>query len=116
MRSKLELRFSQLHPELPYESRRLPYVKPHTYTPDFTVTPTAFFELKGLFSAADRTKTLLVREQNPGTKIFFVFQNPHLKLGPKSKTTYAAWCEQHGFEWAHESDHEAIQAFIEREK
>lgn len=32
--------------------------------------------------------------------IRFVFQNPKNKLYKRSKTTYADWCDKHGFKWA----------------
>jgi len=32
--------------------------------------------------------------------IRFVFSNSRNKLNKKSKTTYADWCDKHGFKWA----------------
>jgi hypothetical protein len=84
-----------------YEAFRIPYVgKPHTYTPDFTLANGIVVETKGYFTAADRTKHLLVRDQHPDVAIRFVFQRSTTKLSKTSKTTYAAWCQKHGFQYA----------------
>lgn len=82
-----------------YETSKFPYISSHTYTPDFQLSLTKFVETKGLFSAADRSKHLKVREQNPQLKILFVFQNPYQRLTRKSTTTYADWCDKHNFKW-----------------
>lgn len=99
MKSGLERDFAKLHPTAQYEPVRLSYTVRHTYTPDFKIAENTFVECKGLFTAADRAKHLHVKKQHPEVKIIFVFQNPHLRLSKLSKTTYAEWCEQHGFEW-----------------
>ena len=87
--------------KLKYEPTRLSYVIPasaHTYTPDFHLEGTnIWIETKGLFSAADRKKMLLVKEQHPDKTFIIVFQNPLLKLTKTSKTTYADWCRKNGF-------------------
>ena len=71
------------------------------YTPDFRLLRTGILvETKGRFTAADRRKHLQVRESNPDLDIRFVFQNPNAKLYKGSKTTYAQWCDRHGFIWA----------------
>lgn len=98
-RSKLEARYAKAHPRLPYETTKIPYVVTHTYTPDFQVGPNSFVEVKGLFSSADRSKHLYVKKQHPEITIEFVFQNPYLTLNKSSKTTYADWCDKHGFAW-----------------
>lgn len=98
-RSKLEARFAKANPKLPYEKVKLPYVVTHTYCPDFQVGPNHFIEVKGLFSSADRSKHLYVKAQHPEVTIEFVFQNPYLTLNKRSKTTYADWCNKHGFAW-----------------
>jgi hypothetical protein len=84
-----------------YEPTRLPYLKKHHYTPDFWLDEQNFFiETKGRFLPQDRTKHLLVRELNPHIDIRFVFQQPNNKLSKKSQTTYAEWCDKHGFLWS----------------
>ena len=87
-----------------YEKDKIKYVKPvtnHTYTPDFKIGKHAWYvEVKGLFSADDRKKHLLIRDQG-GPEIRFVFYNAYAKLNKRSKTTYADWCEKNGFLWSH---------------
>lgn len=100
-KSGLEHRFHTHLKDLEYEVTKVPYVSKHTYTPDFKLAENLFVETKGLFTSADRTKHLLVRDQNPQVKILFVFQNPFQTLSKKSKTTYADWCEANQFKWLH---------------
>lgn len=90
-----------------YEEHKLVYTVPErqaTYTPDFYVTTRSgkviIIETKGRFVTADRQKMLLVKEQHPDLDIRFVFSNPNSRISKKSKTTYAAWCEKHGFLYA----------------
>ena len=63
------------------------------YTPDFTLPSGIVIETKGIFDAADRKKHLLIREQFPEVDIRFVFSNPNARIGKKSVTTYAHWCD-----------------------
>jgi len=49
---------------------------------------------------SDRVKHLLIREQHPELDIRFVFSNSGNKLGKKSSTTYAQWCDKYGFKYA----------------
>ena len=90
-----------------YEQHKLTYTVPErqaTYTPDFYVTTRTgkliIVETKGRFVTADRQKMLLVKEQHPELDIRLVFSNPNSRISKKSKTTYAAWCNKHGFQWA----------------
>jgi hypothetical protein len=83
-----------------YESRHLKYCKEHTYTPDFVLTNGIIIEAKGRFLASDRTKHLLVRKYNPELDIRFLFMNARNRLSSRSRTTYAEWCDKHGFIWA----------------
>jgi hypothetical protein len=90
-----------------YEENKLVYTVPQrqaTYTPDFYVTTRSgkviIIETKGRFVTADRQKMLLVKEQHPDLDIRFVFSNPNTRISKKSQTTYAAWCEKHGFLYA----------------
>ena len=85
-----------------YESQRFTYVpKPRTYTPDFYLTKTDIYvEAKGHLDKGDRMKMLLVKEQHPDLDIRFVFLRAHNKIYKGSKTTYGAWADRHGFEWA----------------
>jgi hypothetical protein len=86
-----------------YESEEVPYIIPaseHTYHPDFKLPNGIRVETKGRFVLADRKKHLLVKQQHPELDIRFVFTNSKNKINKKSKTTYAMWCEKHGFKYA----------------
>jgi len=87
--------------EYTYEKERIPYIpKPKTYTPDFRLSNGIYIETKGRFVSSDRVKHLLIKEQRPELDIRFVFSNSGQKLSKKSKTTYAVWCDKHGFQYA----------------
>jgi len=84
-----------------YESTTLPYTVPvstHKYLVDWTIKG-AYVETKGRLTGEDRKKMLLVKEQHPDKLIVFVFSNKNKKLYKNSKTSYAAWCEKHGFNY-----------------
>lgn len=83
-----------------YETIKLKYVVEHKYTPDFPLSDTIFIEVKGYFKANDRAKHLAVREQHPDKTLYFLFANSKNKLNRNSNTTYAEWCEKHGFEYS----------------
>ena len=83
-----------------YESLRLEYFKKHHYTPDFVLGNGVIIEAKGRFVGSDRMKHLLIKEQHPDTDIRFVFMRSNNTLSRRSKTTYADWCDKHGFLWA----------------
>lgn len=86
-----------------YEEETFPYNVParkSRYTPDFRLPNDIIIEGKGEFKASDRKKHLIFREQYPHLDIRFVFTNPNSRISKKSDTTYAAWCEQHGFKYA----------------
>jgi hypothetical protein len=88
-----------------YEAKqdRIEYTRPSTlakYTPDFVLPNGIIVETKGRFMTADRKKHLLIREQFPHKDIRFVFSNPNARLYKGSPTTYAKWCEKHGFQYA----------------
>ena len=87
-----------------YHPSPLHFTSWRTYTPDFLLQTKRrtriFVETKGYFTPADRGKMLLVKEQHRGFDFRFVFMNAKNKLSKKSKTTYAQWCDKHGFKWA----------------
>lgn len=97
-----------------YEAEKLEYLRPakvSKYTPDFVIYTRLdgtsrdrplVVETKGRFLADDRQKHLLIKRQHPSLDIRFVFSNPNAKISKQSKTTYAAWCEKHGFLYARE--------------
>lgn len=86
-----------------FESEKIAYVtpmQPHKYTPDFIFHSGLIVETKGRFVAADRKKHLLIQKQHPEKDIRFVFSNPNQRITKGSKTTYAMWCDKHGFQYA----------------
>lgn len=107
-RSGLEKRTAaylrKLKVKFEYETLKIqwqPDVK--VYTPDFILPNGIIIETKGRFLPSDRAKHLKVKEQHPEYDIRFVFSNPNAKISKGSKSTYAAWCEQHGFKYARET-------------
>lgn len=88
-----------------YEDQVVEYLKPAKiarYTPDFVLENGIVIEVKGRFLTADRQKHLLVKQQHPHLDIRFVFSRSKERISKKSKTTYANWCEKHGFLYADE--------------
>jgi Phage endonuclease I len=86
-----------------YEKHKIKYTKPateHVYTPDFKLPNGIYVETKGRFVTEDRKKHVLIKSQHPELDIRFVFQNSKNKIRKGSKTTYADWCEKHGFIYA----------------
>tara|TARA_R100001530_G_scaffold135422_1_gene112594 strand:+ start:1940 stop:2332 length:393 start_codon:yes stop_codon:yes gene_type:complete len=103
LESKIAKQLSTKKIPILYETVKLAYSKPisqHIYTPDFVLPSGVIIEAKGLFSSADRKKHLLVQEQHPTLDIRFVFSYSCKKLYKGSKTTYADWCDKHGFIYA----------------
>ena len=84
-----------------YETMKLSYVRRCIYTPDFILPNGVIIEAKGRWVGSDRTKHIKVREEHPELDIRFCFQNAFNKITTKSKTTYAEWCNKHGFKWCH---------------
>lgn len=86
-----------------YEKHKIKYTIPateHTYTPDFRLPNGIFVETKGRFVIEDRKKHMLIKKQHPELDIRFVFQNSKNKIRKGSPTTYADWCNKHGFIYA----------------
>lgn len=86
-----------------YEEVVISYEKPARkakYTPDFVLPNGIIIETKGRFVTADRQKHILVKAQHPELDIRFVFSNPRQRISKTSSTTYAMWCEKHGFAYA----------------
>lgn len=86
-----------------FEQYYLEYTVPasiHKYTPDFVLPNGIIVESKGLFESEDRKKHLLIKAQYPHLDIRFIFSNPNQKLYKGSPTTYAMWCEKHGYLYA----------------
>ncbi len=86
------------------KDKKISYVRPstkHWYLPDFVITSksgkTIFVETKGIFSASDRFKHLLIRKAyGRGKDIRFIFYNSKQRIRKGSKTTYADVCNGNG--------------------
>lgn len=79
-----------------YESHPLRYTIPARttrYTFDFLLPNGIIIETKGRFVSSDRKKHKLIKEQFPNLDLRIVFSNPNQKIGKRSKTTYAMWCD-----------------------
>lgn len=74
--------------------------KDHTYTADFLLPNGIVVESKGRFLSKDRQKHLLIKAQHPEWDLRFVFTNPLARISKASATTYALWCEKHGFKFS----------------
>jgi hypothetical protein len=99
-----------------FEKLKIIYTKPetkHKYTPDFELPNGIIIESKGRFVTADRQKHLMVKKQCPEYDIRFVFSNSRQKISKGSKTSYADWCEKHGFQYA---DKVIPQAWLDEAK
>lgn len=105
-RSGLEVKVAQKLTEsgvkFEYETTKIKYhvAEDRTYTPDFVFPSGLIVETKGRFVAADRKKHLLIKAQHPKLDIRFVFSNSAAKINKGSKTSYADWCDKHGFLYA----------------
>lgn len=88
-----------------YEKHKIEYVVHETrkYTPDFVFPSGLIVETKGRFTVDDRKKHLLIQQQHPELDIRFVFTNSRSKLYKGAKSTYADWCNKHGFIYADKS-------------
>ena len=91
-----------------FETDKVSYVVPQRsakYTPDFKLPKKdggfIYIETKGIWTVQDRQKHILIKEQSPSLDIRFVFSNQRAKLYKGSPTTYAAYCEKHGWQYAH---------------
>lgn len=103
LEEKIATQLEQAGLPVVFERYKLKYLVPQreaTYTPDFVLKNGIIVESKGIFDVEDRKKHLLIREQHPELDIRLVFSSSKAKLYKGSKTTYAIWCDQHGFQWA----------------
>ena len=102
-RSGLEEKVADLLSELgilyEYETKKIPYVIQHNYTPDFILPNSVILECKGYWDAADRRKVKQVKKDNPDIDLRMVFQSPFNTISKRSKTTYAQWCEKLDIPW-----------------
>lgn len=95
--------------DLEYETVVIPYDQPSVkrkYHVDFLLPNGILIEAKGgdpkAFTAQQRRKYILVKEQYPDLDLRFVFSNPDRPIYKGSPTTYAMWAEKNGFIWAHD--------------
>lgn len=90
-------------PTVKYEPQKFKFIQPEierTYIPDFkTGRSNVFIEAKGKLDLETRKKMIWFRDSNPGVRIIFLFMNPDNKITKRSKTTYAMWATDNGFEW-----------------
>ena len=103
LEQKVADQLSALKINYEYETMRIIYQKPAKYSyykPDFILPNGIIIEAKGQFLTADRKKHRLIKDQF-GSKydIRFLFSNSKTKIGNKSKTRYAMWCEKLGFKY-----------------
>lgn len=85
-----------------YEQLVIPWTlfRKCTYRPDFVLPNGIIIEGKGRFLTSDRQKHLYIKEQEPDLDIRFVFSRSKQPISKTSRTTYAAWCELKGFQYA----------------
>jgi len=90
-------------PSVKYEPQKYKFIQPQierTYIPDFkTGRSNIYIEAKGKLDLETRKKMVWFRDSNPTIRIIFLFQNPDNKITKRSKTTYAMWATDNGFEW-----------------
>jgi hypothetical protein len=103
LEGKTAAHLTSLGVDFSYEEKPVFYVKParlSRYTPDFILPNGIIIETKGRFVTEDRQKHILIKEQQPELDIRFVFSNPNTRISKQSRTTYAMWCDRHGFMYA----------------
>ena len=121
-KSGLEARFEEktrlMGYTLPYETKKIKYTIPekqHSYTPDFEVTNNVYIETKGLWTAQERKKALLIKDQHPHVKILYVLYRDQ-RLSKKSDTSYISWAQKKGLLVCTFKDVEVWTKFIEDHK
>lgn len=106
--SRLEKRLHDVFPQLDHHPERIPYVRHHTYEPDFiydTQNHQFLVETKGYFQDRnDCSKYPDVRDSLADHQtLVFVFENPdkpmHFQSKRKdgTKMTHREWCEKNKF-------------------
>ena len=95
--------FTEKNIPFQYETLKIDYLKPQQksyYRPHFILKNGIIIEAKGLFTTADRKKHKIIKNQyGDRYDIRFAFSNSTNRIGKKSKTTYAKWCEHYGFQY-----------------
>lgn len=85
---------------LEYETLRLKYTIPGTYTPDFVLPNGIIIEAKGKLDAGTCRKMRAVKTAHPQLDIRFVFMRAGNPLRKGSKMKYWQWAEHYGFPWS----------------
>lgn len=89
--------------EYTFETHWIKYTIPERtakYLPDFILANGIIIECKGIWEVEDRAKHLLLRAQYPDLDIRLVFSSSKSKLYKGSPTSYGAWCDKHGIQYA----------------
>ena len=73
------------------------------YKPDWLLKNGIIVEGKGEFTSKERKKFAAVKATYPDLDIRFIFSNENRKIGKKSQTTYAMWCDRFGFGYTSKS-------------
>ena len=123
VRSKLEVLIGNTLTEFDvnwvYEKTKIKYVVPesnHVYTVDFTVGNGILLEGKGILADhKERTKYVLLKEQNPDLDLRFIFDDPQKKCGGM-KMTHAEWATKFNFKYCGKNDKEQILSWIREAK
>ena len=118
LEQKIALQLTSRGANYVYESKqsKVEYVVPErhtTYLPDFVLGNGVIIEAKGLFTAKDRQKHLLIQKQKPHLDIRFIFGDSKKRLSKKSRTSYACWCVKNNFQYA---DNKVPQLWIDERK
>ena len=99
-----------------YETDSIPFIAPsqkRRYTPDWKIADKCYIETKGRFTAADRKKAILIKEQHPGISILYVLYRDQ-RLSKKSNTTYLMWAKERGLEACVFKDKDVWVEFIKK--
>jgi small-conductance mechanosensitive channel len=89
--------FYKLHDK--YEIEKIEYFLKNNYNPDFKMKENVYLEAKGFFKPSDRRKMLEVIKQHPDKIFIMFFQDSHVKISKRSKTTYGDWCDKNDIQW-----------------
>jgi hypothetical protein len=122
VRSKLEIKIANTLNNFGelwgYEVTKIPYTIPeskHIYTVDFSLQNGILIEGKGYLSDhAERTKYVLLKQQNPSLDLRFIFDNPN-KLCGGTKMTHAKWAEKYGFLYCSVNDVDQINSWVKEQ-
>ena len=123
VRSKLEILIGETLTEFDvnwvYEKTKIKYTVPesqHVYTVDFTLENGILLEGKGILADhAERTKYVLLKEQNPELDLRFIFDDPQKRCGGM-KMTHAEWAIKYNFKFCGKKDTEQIRSWVKEPK